>query len=347
MKSVYPCTSACESRSWTGADRQAVSCSRFVPPPLTVAANSTSRSVASAPAVEDHVFDVLEQILRNVFVDDQLAGIDDAHVEAGLDRMVEERRVHRFADDIVAAERERQVAHAAAHLHARAGRLDDAGRLDEVDRIGVVLFETGRDGEDVRVEDDVRGVEARALGQQRVGALADRHLPLDRVGLALLVERHDDHAGPVAPDDRRLLEKIRLAFLQADRIHDRLALHALQAGLNHRPLGAVDHERHARDFRFGRDVVQELGHRLLGIEHALVHVHVDQVGAATDLVERHLRRVAVLAGADQPREPRRAGHVGPLANHLKVRVGADRERFEAGELRVLRFALHHRGHGGH
>ena len=48
MKSVMPWTSACDSRSWTGADRQARSCSRFVPPPLTVAANSTSRSVASA-----------------------------------------------------------------------------------------------------------------------------------------------------------------------------------------------------------------------------------------------------------------------------------------------------------
>ena len=77
------------------------------------------------PPVEDHVFDVLEQILRNVLVDDQLSGVDDAHVEAGLDGVIQKGRVHRFADDVVAAERERQVAHAAAHLHARAGRLDD------------------------------------------------------------------------------------------------------------------------------------------------------------------------------------------------------------------------------
>ena len=38
-----------------------------------------------------------------------------------------------------------------------------------------------------------------------------------------------------------------------------------------------------------RDVVEEVGHRLLGIEHALVHVDVDQVGAAAHLLERHLR----------------------------------------------------------
>ena len=72
------------------------------------------------PAVEDDVFDVLEQILRDVLVDDQLPGVDDAHVHAGLDGVEQERRVDRLADDVVAAERERQVADAAADLHARA-----------------------------------------------------------------------------------------------------------------------------------------------------------------------------------------------------------------------------------
>ena len=114
-------------------------------------------------------------------------------------------------------------------------------RLDEVDRVGVVLLEPGRDRQDVRIEDDVRRIEAGALGQQRVGALADRDLALDRVGLALLVERHHDDAGAVAPDERRLLQEVVFAFLQADRVDDRLALHALQAGHDDRPLRAVDH----------------------------------------------------------------------------------------------------------
>jgi hypothetical protein len=34
------------------------------------------------------------------------------------------------------------------------------GRLDEVDAVIVVLFDAGRDGEDVRIEDDVFGREA-------------------------------------------------------------------------------------------------------------------------------------------------------------------------------------------
>ena len=247
------------------------------------------------PAVEDDVLDVLEQILRDVLVDHQLAGVDDAHVHAGPDRVIQERRVNGLTHHIVAAERKRQIADAAADLHARAGRLDDPRRLDEVDRVGVVLLEPGRDRENVRIEDDVRRFEPGAFGEQGVGALADRHLALDRVGLPLLVERHADHAGAEAFDDRRLRQEVGLTFLQADRVDDRLALHALQPGEDHRPLRAVDHERHARDVRLGADVVQEVGHRLLGVEHALVHVDVDQVGAAAHLLERHLGRGRIVA----------------------------------------------------
>ena len=56
------------------------------------------------PAIEDDVFDQLEQVLRNVLVDNQLAGVDDAHVQPGLDRVVEERRMDRLAHAVVAAE---------------------------------------------------------------------------------------------------------------------------------------------------------------------------------------------------------------------------------------------------
>ena len=64
-----PCTSACDSRSSTGASRQARSTSRFVPAPFTVSANSHQPLGGVGPAVEDHVLDVLEQILRDVLVD--------------------------------------------------------------------------------------------------------------------------------------------------------------------------------------------------------------------------------------------------------------------------------------
>ena len=126
MKSTMPCTSACDSRASTEPSRHFRSVSRFGRRALDLFGERDHPLGRVGPAVEDDVLDVLEQILRDVLVDDQLPGVDDAHVHAGLDGVEQERGVDRLADDVVAAERERQVADAAADLHARARRLDDA-----------------------------------------------------------------------------------------------------------------------------------------------------------------------------------------------------------------------------
>ena len=125
------------------------------------------------PPIEDDVLDVLEQIGRDVLVDGQLAGVDDAHVEARLDRVVEEGGVHRLAHDLVPAEGEREVGDAAGDLRAGAALLDARDSLDErLGEAGVPLH-AGRDREDVGVEDDVLRREADVVHQKAVGALAD------------------------------------------------------------------------------------------------------------------------------------------------------------------------------
>ena len=167
--------------------------------------------------------------------------------------------------------------------------------------------------------------------QQVVGALADLDLALERVGLALLVEGHHDRRGAVAAHELRLAQELGLAFLQRDRVDDGLALHALEARLDHVPLRRVDHHRHARDVGLGGDQVQELHHRRLRVEHRLVHVDVDDLRAVRDLLARDLDRAGVVAGEDQLRERARAGDVGALADVDEQRVVADVERLEAGE----------------
>jgi hypothetical protein len=95
-------------------------------------------------------------------------------------------------------------------------------------------------------------------------------------------------------------------------------------------------------FRLRGDVVQEIGHRTLGVEHALVHVDVDEIRAAAHLVERDLRRRPVVAGAHEPSEARGPGDVGPLADHDEVGIGTDRQRFQTSELGVA--LINHNGH---
>jgi hypothetical protein len=66
--------------------------------------------------------------------------------------------VHRLAHRLVAAERERQVADAAAEIARRAGSaLIQRVASMKSTRVVVVLLDAGRDREDVRIEDDVLG----------------------------------------------------------------------------------------------------------------------------------------------------------------------------------------------
>ena len=79
--------------------------------------------------------------------------------------------------------------------------------------------------------------------------------------------------------------------------------------------------------------LRKVRHARFRVEHALVHVDVEQVGAAAHLVERDLQGGLVVVGLDQPAEARRAGDVRALADHLEVRVRPDGQGLEPAEKR--------------
>ena len=283
------------------------------------------------PAVQHHVFDALTQRRLQVVVHAHHAGVDDAHVHARGDRVVQEHRVDRLAHRVVAAEAERHVGDAARDPGAGEVLLDPARGLYEIHRVVVVLLDAGGHGEDVRVEDDVLGREVHLVHQDAVGALADVDLALEAVGLPLLVEGHHDGRGTVAAQQPGLVLELVNAGLHADRIHDRLALHAAQPGLDHLPFGRVDHDRHARDVGLAGDQVQEAHHRCLAVEHGLVHVHVDDLRAVFHLLARHGQGLLVLAVEDHASEHLGARDVGALADVDEQRLRVDAHGLEPGQ----------------
>ena len=62
---------------------------------------------------EDHRLDGIPKGFRDLFKNSQLPRIDDAHIHAALNSMVEEDSVNGLADGIVAAEGERHVGNTA------------------------------------------------------------------------------------------------------------------------------------------------------------------------------------------------------------------------------------------
>ena len=246
--------------------------------------------------------------------------------------MVEKDRVDRLAHRIVAPEGEGDVAHPAADQRVRQALLDPPGRLDVVHGVVVVLLDPGGNGEDVGVEDDVLGREAHLLGEDPIGAPADLDLPLGGVGLSLLVERHHDHGGPVATHQRGLPDEGVLSLLEADRVDHAFPLHALESRLDDRPLGRVDDHGHPADVGLRGDELEEGRHRLLGVEHPLVHVDVQHLGAALDLLPGDLQPRVVVARQDQLGELPRAGHVGPLTRRSRR---CSRGRWSAARVRLV------------
>ena len=113
----------------------------------------------------------------------------------------------RLAHAVVAAEGEGEVRDAARDVHAGTALLDQRRGVDEVLRVVGVLLDAGRDGENVRIEDDVLGREADLVDEELVGAFADLDLALGRVGLAVFVEGHHDDAGPEATHDPAFARK--------------------------------------------------------------------------------------------------------------------------------------------
>ncbi len=89
---------------------------------------------------------------------------------------------------------------------------------------------------------------------------------------------------------------------------------------------------------------RKLHHRRFRIEHALVHVHVDDLRAVLHLLARDGQRRRVVVGLDELAELGRARDVGALAHVHEADVVREIERLEPGELqaRHVFFLLAHR-----
>ena len=68
-----------------------------------------------------------------------------------------------------------------------------------------MLLDACADGEDVWIEDYVLREETDLVHQDSVGAIANLDPSVNRIGLALLVEGHDDHRRAIPAHDAGLL----------------------------------------------------------------------------------------------------------------------------------------------
>jgi len=243
--------------------------------------------------------------------------------------------VHGGADRLVPAEGEAQVRYAARDAREGELGLDPGAGLDEVEAVPTVLLHARREGEDVGIEHDVARREARA-DQEIVGALRDLDLPRKAVRLPPLVEEHDDGRGAEVADGACALEEGGLPLLERYRVHEALALDALQALDDNGEVRRVDDDGEDRGLGIGGHEAQEFAHRGFGVEHRVVHADVDHPASRGSHLEGDLEALVELPFLDQPEEFPRARHVGPLADVDEGELALEGEGFEARQPQGLR-----------
>ena len=203
--------------------------------------------------------------------------------------------------------------------------------FDKIHGVVVMLIDTGGNREDVGIKNDVLRSKTSLGDKQIVAALTDRLLLLQRVRLSGFVKGHHHDSSTIATTESGFLQKVCFAFLQADRVDDALALDILQATFKHLPFGRVDHDRDAADVRLRRDQTQKFLHRRQRVQHAFVHIDVDDLRTVFHLLQRNIQCLVVIVLANQARELARPGYVGAFADIHEQAVRADVERFQSTE----------------
>ncbi len=253
-----------------------------------------------------------------------LAGVDDRRVEPGLGALVEEHAVQH-----VARRRRQAEADVAQPEHGeRAGDLglDPPDRLHRLHGVAPQVVVAGGQGEREGVEDQVAVRQPVALGGDLGDAVGDLHLPLDVACLTALVDQQADHRrAVVAGEGEHPVHAAagQLAVLEVGRVEDRPPADVLQRGLEHRRLGGVEHERHAR---LRGEAPGHLVHVVGAVAADVVDAHVEDVGALLDLLVGHLHAAVPVAGEHRVAERLRAVGVGALADEQHAQVLGERDR---------------------
>jgi hypothetical protein len=265
--------------------------------------------------VEDEVVGEAALFCVDLGVGRDVGGVDDGHVEAGLDTVVHEHGVQHCAS--VLREAERYVGHAEGREDAGQFALDEADALDGLDGAAAELGIARRQRERQVIEDQGIGVEAVLVADDVVDASCDLELARRRLRHALLVDGQRDDGGAVLDDVGHHGVNAFAAVLQVDGVDGGAAGIALQCGRDDVVLRRVDHERRLDALR------QQLhdGAHLLALVLPLGQrdADVEQVRAALDLAAGDLEDAVVVVGQQHALDGAGSLRVDALADECRRR----------------------------
>ena len=282
-------------------------------------------------AVENDVLDDVAQIAGQLIVHRQLTRVDNPHIHTGFNCVVQEYRVNGLAHGIIAAERKRHIGHATGHQCTGKLGFDIPRRFYELNRVVVVFLDAGGNGENIGIKNNVVGIEIQFTDQQIITTLADILASLQVVCLAFFIKRHDHHGCAITLAEACLGEKFFLPGLQADRVDDGLALYTFEPCLNHIPFGRVHHDGNPADIRLRGNQIEKGHHGRLRVQHAFIHIDINDLRAIFYLCARHGQCLVEAAVHNKAFEFGRAGDIAALPHIHEQAVRRDVERFQSAQ----------------
>ncbi len=187
-------------------------------------------------SVEQHIDYSLPQITGNIASGDTRSRIDNSHIHAEGGTTLEKFGMKRLAHRVVAAERERQVAHSPAHSRTGQILLYPPCCTDKVKTVARMFGYSCCHSKYIRIKYYIFS-RYTGGGEQTVSTGTYLAFTLKSVSLTHLVESHNDHSCTHRMDMPRTSHELLLTLFQAYGIYYRLALHEFQSRLHHTPVG--------------------------------------------------------------------------------------------------------------
>ena len=128
------------------------------------------------------------------------------------------------------------------------------------------------------------------------------------------------------------MQELLFARFKADGVDHRLALDAAQTGFDDAPLGRVHHDGNAADVGLRGHEVEKRDHGFFGIEHALVHVHINDLRTILHLGSRNVERGLVIARQNELLEAGGARDVAAFTDVHEQAVVVEAEGLQATEV---------------
>ena len=269
-------------------------------------------------AVQNNILNPLAQLIGDIIINRQLTRIDNRHIETCRNGVIEKDRMHGFAHRIISAKGETDIRQSARNPRMRQIGFNTFASFKERDGVIIMLLNPCRHSENIGIEYDVFRREIHFIDEQIIGPLTDAEFIIRCLGLAFFVKGHDDGSGAQISDDTRMGQKLSFALFHRDRIDNGFALYAFQPRFENLPFGAINHDRHPGNIRLARHELQEARHGRDAVNQSVIHIDVNNLGAAFNLLPRNRKRFFVIIIDDQFFKPRRACDIGAFTDIDKL-----------------------------